>query len=71
MACILLHNFIHDSKLYDNKFDKCDVNEEYMPRASNTTAQTQGGDEVEEENEVTINTICDRIATLLASERLS
>jgi hypothetical protein len=31
----------------------------------------KGGDEVEEENEVTINTICDRIATLLASERLS
>jgi hypothetical protein len=71
MACIVLHNFIHDSKLYDNKFDKCDVNEDYMPRASNTTAQTQGGDEVEGESEVTINTIRDRVATVLASERAS
>jgi hypothetical protein len=42
-----------------------------MPRASNTTAQTQGGDEVEGENEVTINTIRDRVATVLASERAS
>jgi hypothetical protein len=67
MACIVLHNFIRDSKLYDKEFDKCDANEEYMPRASNTAAQTQGGDEVEGENEVTMNTICDRIATALAS----
>jgi hypothetical protein len=34
-ACIALHNFICDSKLYDKEFDR------YMPRA-----QTKGDDEV-------------------------
>jgi hypothetical protein len=44
-----------------------DANEEYMPTASNTAAQTHGDDKVEGENEVTMNTIYDKIATALAS----
>jgi hypothetical protein len=50
MACIALHNFIHDRKLYDKEFVRCDANREYIARASNALAQTQGGDEIEGEN---------------------
>src|SRR5438105_3349180 len=32
MACIALHNFIRDSKLRDEEFDRCDADEEYMPK---------------------------------------
>jgi hypothetical protein len=67
MAYIALHNFISDSKLYNKEFDKCDTNEKYMPRASNTATQTQGGHKVEGENEFTMNIIHDRLATALAS----
>jgi hypothetical protein len=30
MACLALHNFIHDSKLSDKEFDRCDANEGYL-----------------------------------------
>jgi hypothetical protein len=69
--CMLICNFIRDSKLHDKEFERCDANEDYMTRASNATTQTQGGDEVEEENEVTLNTIHGRIASALASARAS
>jgi hypothetical protein len=49
-----------DSKLYDKEFDRSNIKEEYMFRASNTATQTQGSDEVEGENEVNMNIICDR-----------
>jgi hypothetical protein len=60
-----LHNFIRDSKLRDEEFDKCDEDEEYMPDAAQTTTQPQEEDVPEEENELTMNTICDRIANAL------
>jgi hypothetical protein len=71
MSCIVLHNFIRDSKLYDKEFDKCDTNEEYIPRESNTISQTQGDDEIDEGIEVTMNIIRDRIGTALANTRAS
>jgi hypothetical protein len=69
MACIALHNFICDSQLHDKEFERCDADEEYMPRTSNEATQTQDGDEIEGENEVTMNTIRDSIATSLANAR--
>jgi hypothetical protein len=70
IACFALHNFIRDSQLRDKKFERCDVDEEYMPRASNVEEQTQdGGHEIEGENEVTMNTIRDKIATSTANAR--
>jgi hypothetical protein len=60
-----LHNFIHDSKLMDENFDKCDEDEEYMPDAAQTTTPPQEEDVPEEENELTMNTIRDRIANAL------
>jgi hypothetical protein len=70
MACIALHNFISDSQLSDKKFDRCDANEEYMPRAAHdaTTAAAQEGDEVEGHNEVAMNTIREMIADGLVSQ---
>jgi hypothetical protein len=30
-ACMALHNFIRDSKMADELFDRCDQDEDYMP----------------------------------------
>jgi hypothetical protein len=71
VACIALHNFIRDSHLSDKEFDRCDANEEYMPRAAHATttiAAAQEGDEVEGHNEVTVNTIREMIADDLVSQ---
>jgi hypothetical protein len=71
IACIALHNFIRDSHLSDKEFDRCDANEEYMPRAAHATtaaAAAQQGDEVEGHNEVTMNSICEMIANGLVSQ---
>jgi hypothetical protein len=71
IACIVLHNFIRDSHLSDKEFDRCDANEEYMPRAADaTTAATaaQQGDEVEGHNEVTMNSIREMITDGLVSQ---
>ena len=69
ISCMALHNFIRDSKLSDEEFDKCDEDEDYMPEAAHATAQPQGDDDLEEENEVTMNTIRDRIANALLVAR--
>jgi hypothetical protein len=70
IACFALHNFIRDSQLRDKEFGRCDADEEYMPGGSNVEEQTQdGGHDVDGENEVTMNTIRDRIATSLANAR--
>ena len=65
LACMALHNFIRDSQLRDEEFNKCDEDEDYMPEAAQTTTPPQGDDVPEEENEVTMNTIRDRIANAL------
>jgi hypothetical protein len=68
IACFALHNFIHDSQLRDKEFERCDADEEYMPRASNVEEQTQDdGHEIDGENEVTMNIIRDRIANSIAN----
>jgi hypothetical protein len=69
LACIALHNFICDSKLRDQEFDKCDEDEDYLPGAARAAAQTQGDDEPEVENEESINDIRSRIADALLMAR--
>jgi hypothetical protein len=34
LACMALHNFIRESALSDQEFDKCDEDENYMPMPS-------------------------------------
>jgi hypothetical protein len=69
MACFALHNFICESQLRDKEFKRCDADDGYMPRSSNDEDVTKDVDEEEGGNEVTMNTICDRIATSLANAR--
>ena len=61
IACLALHNFIRDSKLRDKEFDKCDANEDYLPRVARRVEQTQPDDVPEGENDDTMNTIRNRI----------
>lgn len=69
MPCFALHNFIRGSNLKDKEFGRCDINEEYMPRATSASAKTHEGNDVEGDNDVTSNTIWDMIAMALASAR--
>ena len=69
IACLALHNFIRDSKLCDKEFDKCDANEDYLPRAARGPAQTQPDDVLEGEHEDTMNNIRNRIADALVAAR--
>jgi hypothetical protein len=51
------------------EFERSDVDDEYMPRASNNEDITEDVDEEEGGNEIIMNTIHDRIATSLANAR--
>jgi hypothetical protein len=58
--------------LRDEDFDKCDEDENYMPQDKDENegqevAQPIEDDIPEEENEVSMNTICDNIANTLFS----
>ncbi|XP_047060901.1 uncharacterized protein LOC124667687 [Lolium rigidum] len=70
LACIALHNFIRDSKLRDQEFDKCDEDEDYLPGAARASPQTQGDDEPEVNNKESMNDVRSRIvdALLIARE---
>ena len=48
IACMSLHNFIHDSALSDELFQMCDEDEEYMPEVDSLEEE----EEEEEEEEV-------------------
>lgn len=69
IACFALHNFIRDSQLEDKEFRRCDADENYMLRGSNVEHAHDGDQEIEGENEVTMNTIRDRIATSIVNGR--
>lgn len=69
LACLALHNFIRDSNLHDMEFDRCDADEEYLLEQTSATAQTQGDESPDVENEDTMNTIRNRIADALVSAR--
>jgi hypothetical protein len=66
-----LYNFICDSALRDEEFDKCDEDEEYMPDNEDVEGQEEAqmldDDIPEEANEVTMNTIHDNIANAMVS----
>jgi hypothetical protein len=72
IACMASHNFIRDSELRDEEFDKCDDDEDYMPNneddnAGQEVAEPYEDDIPESENEVSMNTICDNIANAWVS----
>jgi hypothetical protein len=72
IACMALHNFIRDSALRDDDFERCDENEDYIPKDDGDSdgqqgVELQGDDAPEEENKVSMNTIRDNIANALIS----
>lgn len=68
-ACLALHNFIRDSKMRDKEFDRCDADEDYMPRCARRRTQTQEDGTDEGESDESMNIIRDRIADALVSAR--
>jgi len=66
LACIALHNFIRDSKLHDEEFDRCDADEDYLLEE---TSESQEDESPDGENEDTINTIRTRTADALVNSR--
>lgn len=43
MACMALHNFIRASALSDEEFDRCDLDENYVPPARPSSSQPNRG----------------------------
>jgi hypothetical protein len=62
--CMALHNFIRDSKMADELFDRCDQDEEYMPIPSCPHASGLG------EEEGAMNNFRDQIANALFVRRM-
>jgi hypothetical protein len=73
IACMALHNFVHDSELRDEELDKYDDDDEdYMPNneddnARQEMAEPHEDDISESENDVSMNTIHDNIVNALIS----
>ena len=59
-----LHNFIRDSKLADELFDRCDQDEDYMPILSTRHASGLG------DEEGAMNNFQDQIANALFARRM-
>jgi hypothetical protein len=69
IACLALHNVIHDSNLHDKEFERCDADEEYLVQETSGRTQTQGDESEDVENENTMNTIRSIMADALVSAR--
>ena len=66
LTCMTLYNFIRDSKLHDEEFDRCDADEDYLLEE---TSESQEDESPDGENEDTINTIRTRTADALVNSR--
>jgi hypothetical protein len=67
MVCFALHNFIHNSNLRDNEFERHDADEHYLVPSISGPAQTQEDGSEDVENEDIMNIIRDKIADDLGS----
>jgi hypothetical protein len=67
LACMTLHNFIQESALIDQEFDKCDQDENYMPMPSQN-ASDQRVDINQLAHDTNINALCDSISNVLMNE---
>jgi hypothetical protein len=70
--CMALHNFIRDSELRDEEFDKCDDDDDYMSDNEDANVGQEVAKSYEDgfselKNEIFMNTICDNIANVLVS----
>ena len=69
LACIALHNFIRDSNLRDKQFDRCDSDENYIPKVQRESVTLVGDTAPSGLHTVDMNSTRDRIATALFNAR--
>jgi hypothetical protein len=72
IVCMTSHNFIRNSELRDEEFNKCDDNKDYMPNNEDDNVRQEviepyEDDFPESENEVFMNTIHDNIVNSFIS----
>ena len=65
LACIALHNFIRDSQLRDKQFDRCDADENYIPKVQRQSVPLVGDTAPSETNTDDMKARRERIATAL------
>ncbi|KAM3330116.1 hypothetical protein ACQJBY_026857 [Aegilops geniculata] len=71
IACMALHNYIRETKLPDEEFDKCDEDEDYIPDEDLEVAPVQGDSVPARLDIVDMNKVRDRIANSLMSSTAS
>lgn len=64
LACMALHNFIRESALSDQEFDKCDEDENYMPMPP----QNHPGQSCDSTQDIDMNAFRDTICNALIGE---
>lgn len=71
IACMSLHNYIRETKLPDEEFDKCDEDENYVPDEDLEEPRLQGDSVPARLDIVDMNRVRDRIANSLMSSNES
>ncbi|XP_051207085.1 uncharacterized protein [Lolium perenne] len=69
LACIALHNFIRDSHLRDKQFDRCDSDENYIPKVQRQSITTPGDSAPGGQHTSSMNSTRDDIANALFNAR--
>ena len=69
LACIALHNFIRDSQLRDQLFDRFDEDENYVPKVQRQSITLAGDTAPSGLHRVDMDVRRDRIATALFNAR--
>jgi hypothetical protein len=64
VACMALHNFIRESKLMDEHFDRCDRDEHYVPVEA-SMSQTRTRDTGRLDEDCNMNEFRDQLANAL------
>jgi hypothetical protein len=69
LACIALHNFIRDSNLRDKQFDRCDSDENYIPKVQRQAVTLAGDTAPGGQHTRSMNSTRDDIADSLFNAR--
>ena len=64
VACMALHNFIRESHMEDEDFDRCDRDENYVPHEASTSQPPQHNTQSRDEN-TNMNAFRDQLASSL------
>ena len=64
-----LHNFIRESAIVDEEFDRCDHDENYMPMPNESSSEPRGGSRHGGSEDHNMNTFRDSITNALFARR--